>query len=376
MVRKPRSNSGDEPLLECEEWVEWGGELVWAAGFTSGGAPYGFGVDEYRRWSMNETPRAGWARSKRILERVFQSGRENDIRVEVGRVKFVDDGLYRKVYAAHVELLPDHDTESGPYVVLLPKPDVEPDFTARVRREATILHRLGRMALSFRVPRIAGVMLDEGKSVLIEAFVEGLPLDLRAGRQGRVRPWEIVGRLAAGVHALDCGPLAPALDGHATRRAHGEARLSVFDGLQEPLIRDAHDWARSHLPTAAPASLLHGDLLGQNILCGLDDTSESEVPLTLIDWEFACRGDPAYDLAVVTRGVRRPFQVSGGLEKLLAAYARAGGSPISASQVHFHEVCLVAGWYREAVEQRHTMAPPEHYLQRLRALLRRVAEGG
>ena len=22
-------------------WVEWGGELIWAAGFTSGGAPYG-----------------------------------------------------------------------------------------------------------------------------------------------------------------------------------------------------------------------------------------------------------------------------------------------------------------------------------------------
>lgn len=23
------------------DWVEWGGELIWAAGFTSGGAPYG-----------------------------------------------------------------------------------------------------------------------------------------------------------------------------------------------------------------------------------------------------------------------------------------------------------------------------------------------
>ena len=375
MVRGPRANAGDEPLPECEEWVEWGGELVWAAGFTSGGAPYGLSVDEYRRWSMDEAPRAGWARSKRILERVFQAGRENDIRVEVGRVKSVGDGLYRKVYAAHVELVPDHDAESGRYAVLLPKSDVEPDFTTRVQREATILHRLGRMALSFRVPRIVGVMLNEGKPVLVEEFVEGLQLDLRAGRQSRVRPWEIVGQLAASVHALDCGALAPVLGGHGTCRAHGEARLSVFDGLGGALIRDAHDWARSHLPTAAPASLLHGDLLGQNIVCGLDEPFVSQVPLTLIDWEFACRGDPAYDLAVVTRGVRRPFQISGGLEKLLAAYARAGGLPISASQVHFHEVCLVTGWYREALEQRHRTTPPEHYLQQLRALLRRVTEG-
>jgi hypothetical protein len=22
-------------------WIEWGGELIWAVGFTSGGAPYG-----------------------------------------------------------------------------------------------------------------------------------------------------------------------------------------------------------------------------------------------------------------------------------------------------------------------------------------------
>jgi thiamine kinase-like enzyme len=28
----------------------------------------------------------------------------------------------------------------------------------------------------------------------------------------------------------------------------------------------------------------------------------------VIDWEYAIRGHPAYDLAIVTRGTRRPFQ--------------------------------------------------------------------
>lgn len=375
MGRRSRSTSQDEPLLEGEEWVEWGGELVWAVGFTSGGAPYGCSVEEYRQWSMAASRRAGWARSKRILERVFWAGRQEDVRVDVGWVKFVGDGLFRKAYAATVELSPDRDAESGAYVVLLPKQDVEPEFTTRVRREATILHRLRRLPVPFSVPRIVGVMPVEGRPALIEEFVEGFQLDLRAGRQGRLKPWEIIGKLAAEVHAVDCEALAPALAGSATRRQHAQACLRVFDGLQEPLIREAHEWSQSHLPPADPASLLHGDLLGQNILCALDDPLASQSPFTLIDWEFACRGDPAYELAVVSRGVRRPFQVTHGLEKLLDAYAAAGGSFVSVSQVRVHELCLVADWYRDALQGEPGMAPPEHYMQQLRAVLRR-AKGG
>lgn len=28
-------------------WVEWGGELIWAVGFTEGGAPYGLRVSDF-----------------------------------------------------------------------------------------------------------------------------------------------------------------------------------------------------------------------------------------------------------------------------------------------------------------------------------------
>lgn len=59
-----------------------------------------------------------------------------------------------------------------------------------------------------------------------------------------------------------------------------------------------------------------------------------------IDWEYCRLGDPAYDLAITTKGARRPFQVSGGLEQLLAAYRSAGGDAISPSAVHFDEVCI------------------------------------
>jgi hypothetical protein len=43
------------------------------------------------------------------------------------------------------------------------------------------------------------------------------------------------------------------------------------------------------------------------------------------------RSGPAYDLAIVTRGVRQPFQIGGGLGRLLDAYAAAGGASVSAA---------------------------------------------
>jgi len=56
-------------------------------------------------------------------------------------------------------------------------------------------------------------------------------------------------------------------------------------------------------PPDDPSVLLHGDLLGQ-ILLAMDG------PHHVINWEYATRGDPAYDLAIVTRGVEQPFQIA------------------------------------------------------------------
>ncbi|MES1178233.1 MAG: phosphotransferase [Myxococcales bacterium] len=50
-------------------------------------------------------------------------------------------------------------------------------------------------------------------------------------------------------------------------------------------------------------------------------TQPGQTP-AVIDWEYTALGDPAYDLAIVTRGARRPFQnrprsrqVAGGLQR-------------------------------------------------------------
>jgi aminoglycoside phosphotransferase (APT) family kinase protein len=287
--------------------------------------------------------------------------------VEVGWVKRVGRGLSRDLFSAEVNVSPDLENLSGFYVVPLPRWDAIPGLDARTQREAVLLERLGALELPFRVPRLIGVVDEAGRPVMVREFLEGLDLDLRAGHHPGVRPWEVVGRLAAAIHNIDVAGFDDILPGHTTRRDHAEAALEIFDGLEGGEIRDAYAWVREHLPPRTPSVLVHGDLLGQNILLWPGE------PPAVIDWEFAVRGDQAYDLAVVTRGVRRPFQVNRGLERLLESYAAAGGAPLTAADIRFHEICLAAGWYRETLNGRGP-EPPDQALLRLRGILRRARE--
>ena len=359
--------TSDEPTLSGEECVEYGGELIWAVDFTPGGAPIGLTSREFRRLNAELEHRAGWARAKALLAWAFETCSSPVANVEVGRVKKVGEGLFRKVYAAHVDLSPDPGHLSGAWAVLLPDRRATTEDGRRWVREVAVLGQLAREQLPFRVPAPLGAFPDGDRPAIIRRFVDGIPVDLRAGRMQSVRPAELVGRIAAAVHAIDVTDWPRRPPGGATRRAHAEEVLRVFDNLEETEAEPAREWAVQHLPTDHAAAVLHGDLLGQNILVFPD-----EAP-AVIDWEFCRMGDPAYDLAIVTRGVRRPFQMARGLDRLLDAYFAAGGDPITRSDVHFYELCLAARWYLEAL-QGSGSEPPEQALARLRGILRRAEE--
>lgn len=85
----------------------------------------------------------------------------------------------------------------------------------------------------------------------------------------------------------------------------------------------------------------------------------------------ARRGDPAYDLAIVTRGVRRPFQIAGGMQRLLEAYARFGGRAVEADHVRVYELGMAVASYRASLHSKGGV-PPADALARLRNLLRRL----
>lgn len=330
--------------------------------YTEGGAPYGPTWAEMREGNERMDAGAPRARAKSILRLAMSTLAPANSEIDVGRVVRLGDGLSRKAFGAVVEVSPDPSGLSGAYVVLLPGRDATPDLDLRARQEIRLLHRLSKYELPFRIPKVLGAWPESGHRVVVRSFLKGVELDMRAGRQRGVRPWEVIAQLASAIHQLGAADFADLLPGHATCQAHGEASLQIFEGLDAPEARDALAWAQCHLPPPAPAVLLHGDLFGQNILL-----SPGEPP-GLIDWEYASRGDPAEDLAIVTDGVRRPFQIDGKLTRLLDAYSRIGGIPLEPARVHFHEICHLAAGYRESLNSN----VGDEMLSRLRSLLRRL----
>lgn len=355
--RKKRSTLRDEPdIEEGHGWVEAGGELILAGGFTEAGFPYGISEREFREANREAEPHAGWARARHAMERVCTAAFQRE--VEVGFVKLGGTGLSRDAFRALVEV----GRERHDVYALVPNRNAEPDYDRQAVKELRLLDALGKRGLGIRVPRAFGALRDAGGVILVVELVEGIPLDLRAGRQGTVRPWEIVAKIAAEVHALPVRELPEGLLAQKDCRSHGESLLAAVRGDHE-LLRAAREWMAAHLPPPEPGVLLHGDLLGQNVHLGFDE------PPGVLDWERAELGDPAYDLAVVTRGVRQPFQVPDGHERLLAAYSAAGGKPLSRQRIEFFELSILAHQLESATAEDRDIAGAE---TRLRALLKRL----
>jgi aminoglycoside phosphotransferase (APT) family kinase protein len=355
--RERRFASAHEPTYDNrEEVVECGGELWWAVDFTAAGFPIGLRLSEMK--DMEEraarSRRVGWAVARDVLRSVF--GPDADI----GRVTKIGEGLSHDVFAAYVECPRPHQQDSGSYTVSLPGRHADSQQIARPDLQP-LLTNVAAQIKSIRVPLTAqSVLLDSGMAI-VRPFLEGVPLDLRAGRQPSVKPHEVVAKIAAAVHSVDLAGIE--LRGHATRRAHAEAEIDSVFGAPE--LAEAELWAREHLPPDEPSTLIHGDLLGQNILV------HPEEPPAVLDWEYAGLGDPAYDLAVVTRGKPKPFDMGNGFASLIGAYTANGGKRIQASEVRVHELCLVARWYQEtATEKGETSAT--HILGQLRNVLRRA----
>ena len=357
---RARYTSADEPSFD-EADLEWcGDQLIYVVDRTAVGFAFGAPVAEIRRDNEREARGAGWARAKHVLRSLLELelGPVRDI----GWVKKIGDGLSRDIFAAEVELV---DGRCDTYVVALPRRDAEPALDDRTRRELRLVARLRERELPFRVPEMIGAFPDGDRLALVRRFVRGIELDLRADRQPSVRPWAIVGEITAAIHSVAGSQVAELVPGPSTRRAHALEEIAAIESLPPAERKEAHTWAMAHLPPDEPSTLLHGDLLGQNILLAVDG------PHHVIDWEYARRGDPAYDVAIVTRGVKQPFQIANGLQRLLDAYRLRGGAEVTASEVHLYELCMIAGWYRDSLSGRGAH-PPAHELDRVRSLLRRL----
>lgn len=353
-----------EPWPDASDLVDIGLEPIIAEGFTSGGFPYGQTLSEFRESMAIADRSRDWARAKSAMSRAVESlGLPAP---EMGRGRRIGRGLSRKAFLAEVDAM----AEGWPrdLVALVPRRNAPGKGASSVEREARLLRFLARQEVGFRVPDLAVAILDGDEAILVCEYVAGVPVDLRAGRAQSIVPWKLVGEIAASVHGLPVDELAW-LGDCATRREHGERVVEELTDVEVSATsetREALQWLRENLPPDEPARLLHGDLLGHNLL------SYPDRPVAVMDWVRAFIGDPAYDLAIVTRGIRRPFQVQGGLTKLLDAYAEHSDIELREAEVRFHEIALHLRWYWEAISGEEHGEPAPEVLARLRNLMRAV----
>lgn len=310
----------------------------------------------------------GWARAKNVLARMLHSKGVARPADKIGRTRFLGEGVSYLTYVAGCELPDDAGkTEELTLVVRLPRYECADHLVEVVAREERILEYLNTLSLPLQLPRpIATVPADPGMAS-VQSAVAGLPLVFK-----EKNAIEVVAEVASIVHGVDPNPLLDVVPHHSDRQAHARAALEMFSDLEIPEARDALAWAEQHLPPPTPPRFLHGDLMGQNILRPWDP---EETPLPgLIDWVYARVGDPAYDLAIATRGVRRPFNRSGGLQTLVDRYNAKARDQLTVAEVRLHELFLVAGFYRATAEEHGPNSPAaEHEQRRLRGLLRRCS---
>jgi aminoglycoside phosphotransferase (APT) family kinase protein len=285
------------------------------------------------------------AEAAEALRRALQERYGPGAGARVAYLGFLGEGLSYRVYEAECAL-PARDGGEQTLVVRVPRPDAEPDLSELAEREDALLRHLVTLGLPLRLPEVLASVATGAGLAMVQRFVRGAPLDTAGERTRGLRPWEIIARVAAVIHGVATAPLAASLKRHGTRRAHALHALLDLDDLGLSEARVARSWAEDHLPPDEPASLLHADLLGQNLR--VDPHGES--PLGVIDWQYAEVGDPAFDMAIVTRGVREPFDREGGMALLLQAYAERGGRALRPCEVQLHELCLLAGWLQDAAE--------------------------
>ena len=304
-------------------------------------------------------------------------------RVEIdGKLNRIAEGIWHDNYWFWIQSpnLPAAQTEQAYILRVLEQHEdwqQGPEPRDRLMREAETLQVLEKTDFAHPTPKfICFVTDDESEPIgMIETALPGSSL---RGYKDR-STLRLVSRVAADIHHLEIERF-PHLPSSSSRTEHLKSRLAELDEAlfaEFPLANEVRDWIRAKLPSDDRSCLLHGDLLPQNLLCDWPATDQRDAPVGVVDWEMARVGDPAYDLAIVSRGDRKVLGIKDGLKVLVEEYLECGGQPISLTDVRVHEFLLVLYWLDEAwLEYQKPVARghgPEFYEAKLKSLFRRVA---
>jgi aminoglycoside phosphotransferase (APT) family kinase protein len=263
----------------------------------------------------------------------------------IGGLTFVGEGASFRVYHAWCTLPGSVDGEETPIIVKAPRKSSPPEVAEEARREQRLLDHLAELELPLRLPRTLATIPSRNSLAVVQTFVHGTELVMRSTKL-HPEPWRTIAFVASVCHRLDVAPVVDLLPGPETRRDCAHDYIGGVDDLDCAEASAFRRWTRDNLPPDTPASLLHGDLHGRNVLVPV----ETGQAFGLVDWAFAEIGDPALELAIVTDGSRRPFARADGLTRLLEAYNALGKEPVLASEVRLYEAAMALTDFAEALE--------------------------
>jgi aminoglycoside phosphotransferase (APT) family kinase protein len=198
-----------------------------------------------------------------------------------------------------------------------------------------LMRRAGGVAPGYRVVRDKSLGGDRVK------LAERL-----GGELARIHTIRPGGPGAGGIDFLPLPKQGPALDQIAMLRGDLDRRTEGY-----PVLEWALRWAERHLPAASAITLIHQDFRSGNYM--VDDKGLTAV----LDWEFACWGDPMTDIGWFCAKCWRYGEdalEAGGIarrEDFYRGYEAGGGRKIDAKAVHFWEIMAHLRWAIIALQQ-------------------------
>ena len=172
-----------------------------------------------------------------------------------------------------------------------------------------LLLTLKSLEFPVAVPELICLVTDDsGETIgLIESAVAGMPLNFLSRDFDAESQLKTIAQVASAVHRLPKSKFTHLVQ-RSDSRTHVLEELNVLPGSLFDEFGEAamvREWILRNLPEGRTSTVLHGDLLPQNLLLAI----RADPEIAVVDWECAQIGDAAYDLAIVSRGVRRPFGI-------------------------------------------------------------------